>query len=194
MILYLLRHGETDWNAKERVQGATDTVLNKKGLQQAYVAAEKLANENIETVYASDLKRARKTGDIVSAKLDLPIHYTKRLRELNFGKAEGVKISDMQAKFPYIYQAINDIKNPERYDIKYPNGETIGEVQQRFMKFVNKLLDDGRKSVLLITHGMLIRIFAETCLKKTIRLDNCSVLRVTLDEKTKKFKSAKILF
>lgn len=194
MILYLLRHGETDWNAKERVQGATDTVLNKKGLQQAYDAAEKLANENIETVYASDLKRARKTGDIVSAKLDLPIHYTKRLRELNFGKAEGVKISDMQAKFPYIYQAINDIKNPERYDIKYPNGETIGEVQQRFMKFVNKLLDDGRKSVLLITHGMLIRIFAETCLKKTIRLDNCSVLRVTLDEKTKKFKSAKILF
>jgi broad specificity phosphatase PhoE len=194
MILYLLRHGETDWNAKERIQGATDTVLNKRGLEQAYEVAEKLAGEHIETVYASDLKRARKTGDIVSARLDLPIHYTKRLREMNFGKAEGVKCSDLQAKFSYIYQAFNDIKNPERYEIKYPNGESIGEVQQRFMKLVNKLLDDGRKSVLLVTHGMLIRIFAETCLKKTIKLGNCSVLRVTLDEKTKKFKSAKVLF
>ena len=48
MILYFLRHGETDWNAKERVQGITDTVLNKKGLQQAHDVAEKLAVENIE--------------------------------------------------------------------------------------------------------------------------------------------------
>ena len=194
MILYLLRHGETDWDAKERVQGVSDAALNKKGLQPSYDVAEKLANEHIETIYASDFKRAKKTGDIVSARLDLPIHYTKRLREMNFGKAEGVKKSDLQAKFPYIYQAFNDIKNPERYDMKYPNGESIGEVQQRFMKLVNKLLDDGRKSVLLVTHRTLVRIFAETCLKKTIRLDNCSVLRVTLDEKTKKFKSAKILF
>ena len=48
--------------------------------------------------------------------------------------------------------------------------------------------------VLLVTHGMLIRIFAEICLKKTIRLENGSVLRVAFDEKTKKFKSAKVLF
>lgn len=194
MILYFLRHGETDWNAKERVQGITDTVLNKKGLQQAHDVAEKLAVENIETIYSSDLKRARKTGDIVSAKLDLPIHYTKRLREMNFGKAEGVKGSDLQAKFPHIFPAFNDTKNPERYDVKYPNGESIGEVQQRLMKLLNKLIDDGREKVLLVTHGMLVRIFAETCLKKTIKLDNCSVLRVTFDEKTKKFKSTKVLF
>ena len=48
--------------------------------------------------------------------------------------------------------------------------------------------------MLLVTHGMLIRIFAEICLKKTIRLENGSVLRVAFDEKTKKFKSAKVLF
>lgn len=194
MILYLMRHGETDWNAIGRVQGWGDMQLNAKGIEQAHLVAKKLSGEEIETIYASDLKRAKKTADIISAHLDLPVHYTKRLRELNFGKAEGIKKSDLEAKFPYIYQAFNDTKNPERYDVKYPNGETIGEVQQRFSKFIGKLLEDGRSKVLVVTHGMLIRIFAETCLKKTIRLDNCSVLRVTYDEKSKKFRSPKILF
>ena len=100
----------------------------------------------------------------------------------------------LNSPFPYIYQAFNDIKNPERYDIGYPGGETTGAVQQRFMKFINKLFEEGRERVLLVTHGMLIRIFAEICLKKTIRLENGSVLRVAFDEKTKKFKSAKVLF
>ncbi len=194
MILYLMRHGQTNWNAAERVQGFHDTPLNETGILQARNAAEKLGREDIETIYASDLKRAKKSADIVSGILDLPVHYTKRLREMNFGKAEGLKKSDLIAKFPYIYPAFNDIKNPERYDIGYPNGETIGDVQQRFIKFVNKLSDEGRQSVLLVTHGMLVRIFAESCLKKTIRLDNGSVLRVVFDEKTKKFKSAKVLF
>jgi broad specificity phosphatase PhoE len=194
MILYLMRHGQTDWNAKERMQGVSDRPLSELGIIQARQSAEKLAVEMIETVYASDLKRAKKTAEIVSAILDLPLHYTKRLREMNFGKAEGVKKDDLAAKFPFIYPAFNDIANPERYDVGYPNGETIGDVQQRFMKFFNKLLDDKRKKVLVVTHGMLIRIFTETCLKKSIRLENASVLRVTFDEKSKKFRSPKVLF
>ncbi|MCM1324679.1 MAG: histidine phosphatase family protein [Acetobacter sp.] len=194
MILYLMRHGQTDWNVEGRVQGWNDTPLNKKGIEQARAAGEKLAGENIETIYSSDLKRAKKTAEFVSAALDLPLHYTKRLREMNFGKASGVKKTDLLAKFPYIYSAFNDLKNQERYDIRYPEGESIGEVQQRFMKFVTKLLDDRRQSVLIVTHGMFVRIFAESCLKKTLRLENGSVLRVNFDEKSKKFKSAKILF
>ena len=187
MILYLLRHGQTDWNASGRVQGWKDTPLNAQGLAQARAAAEKLQKENIKNIYASDLKRSKKTADIVSAALDLPVHYTKRLREMNFGKAEGVKKTDLGAKFP-------DIKNPERYEIGYPNGETIGDVQQRFMKFLGKLMEDKQDNVLLVTHGMLVRIFTESCLKKTIRLENGSVLKITYDEKSKKFRSPKVLF
>lgn len=194
MILYLMRQGQTDWNVKHRSLGWNDIALNENGIVQARIAAEKLQNIEIETIYSSDLKRAKKTADIISAHLDLPVHYTKRLREMNFGKAEGVKKTDLPAKFPYIYSAFNDIKNPERYDIGYPNGESIGDVQQRFMKLVTKLYEDGRKNVLIVTHGMLIRIFCEICLKKTIRLENGSVLKVTFDEKSKKFKSPKIIF
>lgn len=91
MILYLMRHGQTDWNAEEKVQGWNDTPLNETGAEQARAAAGKLGGEKIETIYASDLKRARKSADIVSGILDLPVHYTKRLREMNFGKAEGLK-------------------------------------------------------------------------------------------------------
>ena len=117
MILYLMRHGQTDWNAEEKVQGWNDTPLNETGAEQARAAAGKLSGEKIETIYASDFKRARKSADIISGILDLPVHYTKRLREMNFGKAEGLKKNDLEAVFPYIYQAFNDIKNPERYDI-----------------------------------------------------------------------------
>ncbi len=194
MILYLMRHGQTDWNATGKLQGRTDTQLNEIGAAQVHEASLKLIGEQIETIYASDLKRAKKSADIASNVLDLPVHYTKRLREMSFGKAEGMTKNDIQAVFPYIYQAFNDVKNPDRYDICYPGGETIGEVQQRFMKLVNKLFEEGRERVLLVTHGMLIRIFTETCLKKTFRLENGSVLRVVFDEKSKKFKSPKILF
>lgn len=194
MILYLMRHGQTDWNMNERVQGWQDTPINQQGIKQALTAGEKLAKEEIETIYSSDLKRAKKSAEIISAALDLPLHCTKRLREMNFGKAEGLKKTDLPAKFPYIYPAFNDLNNQERYDVRYPNGESIGEVQQRFMKFVTKLLEDRRQKVLIVTHGMLVRIFAESCLKKTIRIKNGSVLRVNFDEKSKKFKSPKILF
>ena len=194
MILYLLRHGQTDWNIKGRVQGWTDTLINDTGVEQARLAAQKLKRYDIEIIYSSDLKRAKKTADIVSGYLDLPVHYTKRLREINFGKAEGVKKTDLIAKFPHISPAFNDINNPERYEVRYPNGESIGEVQQRFIKFVNKLSDEGRKNVLIVTHGMLVRIFTEFCLRKTIKIENGSVLRIVFDEKSKKFKSAKVLF
>ncbi len=194
MILYLMRHGQTSKNAEGRIQGLGETALTKCGLEQARIASEKLKNENIETIYASDLKQCRKTADIISGTLDLPVHYTKRLREMNFGHAEGIKITDLEAKFPYIYQAFNDLKNPERYDVCFPNGETIGDVQQRFMKFVSRLWIDGRSKVLIVTHGTLIRVFAENCFKKTISLENGSVLRVAYDERSKKFKSPKVLF
>ena len=193
MILYLMRHGQTDWNVKHRSQGWNDIALNEVGIKQAKDCALKLKDIEIETIYSSDLKRAKKTADIISAHLDLPVHYTKRLREMNFGKAEGIKKTDLPAKFPHIYPAFNDIFNPERYDVRYPLGESIGEVQQRFMKLITKLYEDGRKNVLIVSHGMLIRIFCEICLKKTIRLENCSVLKVVFDEKSKKFKSPKVI-
>ena len=62
MILYLMRHGQTDWNAEEKVQGWNDTPLNETGAEQARAAAGKLSGEKIETIYASDFKRARKSA------------------------------------------------------------------------------------------------------------------------------------
>lgn len=194
MILYLLRHGKTDWDISSRILGWKDIPLSPSGISQAHFAAENLKSHFIETIYASDLKRAKKTADIISASLDVPVHYTKRLREMNFGKAEGVKLTDLEAKFSYIYHAFNDIKNPERYAISYPEGETIGDVQQRFVKFIHRLSEDGRENVLLVTHGMLLRIFIETCLKKNISLKNGSVMRVVYDVQNKKFRQPKVLF
>ena len=194
MIIYLMKHGQTDWDLNGRILSWKDVPLNQTGILQVQKAAGKLKNIDLATIYSSDLKCAKKTADIISAALDLPVHYTKRLREMNFGKASGVKKSDLEAKFPHIFPAFNDIKNPERYAVAYPEGETIGEVQQRFIKFISRLNEEKHTNVLLITHGMLIRMFAETCLKKNISLENASLLKVSYDEKNKKFRTPKILF
>ena len=74
MIFYLLRHGQTDWDAAGRVLGWKDMPLNQAGISEAQTAAQKLLSLGISTVYASDLKRTKKTADIISGRLDLPIH------------------------------------------------------------------------------------------------------------------------
>lgn len=123
MILYLMRHGQTDWNAEEKVQGWNDTPLNETGAEQARAAAGKLSGEKIETIYASDFKRARKSADIISGILDLPVHYTKRLREMNFGKAEGLKKTIWKRSFPISIRLSTTSKTPNATISATPAGK-----------------------------------------------------------------------
>ena len=104
-----MRHGQTDWNVKHRSQGWNDIPLNETGVEQAKNTASKLAGIDIETIYSSDLKRAKKTADIISAKLDLPVHYTKRLREMNYDRCGIIVEFDvikncMNSYFTFIFR------------------------------------------------------------------------------------------
>ena len=92
MILYLMRHGQTDWNAEEKVQGWNDTPLNETGAEQARAAAGKLSGEKIETIYASDFKRARKSADIISG-MEADI---LKLDNLNISDVQIIAVHDMQ--------------------------------------------------------------------------------------------------
>jgi len=91
MTLLYLRHGQTDWNARNLVQGRTDIPLNETGRRQARErAAELVAHQPpVELIYASPMKRARETAGIIQQALDVPIHFDDRLVELNFGLLEG---------------------------------------------------------------------------------------------------------
>ena len=89
-ILFLFRHGETDWNREGRLQGHTDTPLNATGLAQAEALAETLRPHRLDAVVSSDLMRAWTTARIVAGALGLPLLADPGLRETNVGAAEGL--------------------------------------------------------------------------------------------------------
>ena len=95
-----VRHGETVWNAEMRMQGQLDTALSARGRWQARRAAEALADEGIEAIFASDLARAFDTAQAISAVVGLPITRDSGLRERGFGVFQGHLYAEIDARWP----------------------------------------------------------------------------------------------
>lgn len=143
MKLYLVRHGETDANARGIVQGWLDTELNQKGIAQATEAAKNF-NKPIDAIYASDLKRAKRTAQEFRAYYkDTPFFEDARLRERNFGDAAGTHRTEHDWEQ---FWSIED-----RATI--PNAEIINDFTARVVDFLNELKSKPYKSVLIVTHG-----------------------------------------
>jgi glucosyl-3-phosphoglycerate phosphatase len=101
--LVLWRHGITDWNAGDRVQGQTDTPLNDRGREQAAIAAKRLAVLRPAAVVASDLRRAADTAAALAALTGLPVRLDARLRERYFGDWQGLTIAEIAQRYPAEY-------------------------------------------------------------------------------------------
>ncbi len=91
---WFLRHGETDWNARDLSQGSVDVPLNENGIAQAHAASERLRGRGIASIVASPLSRARVTAEIAGAALGLPVAFDEELREVAFGVQEGQPMGD----------------------------------------------------------------------------------------------------
>ena len=145
MLLYLVRHGETDWNLAHRIQGNTDVPLNRTGRAQARAAGRLLAGREWIAIVASSLSRARDTASIIAAELGLPEPTTlDALMERNYGSAEGLSYSEIDARFPG--------------DTPVPGRETREEVVERVLPALLHLAERHRdQSVIVVTHGGVIR-------------------------------------
>lgn len=101
--LIVWRHGNTDWNAADRVQGQTDVDLNELGREQAAAAAPLLAAYRPDAIVASDLRRAVETARALVALTGLPLRTDPRLRERHYGQWQGLQISEVAERFPVEY-------------------------------------------------------------------------------------------
>jgi broad specificity phosphatase PhoE len=155
--LLLVRHGETDWNAEGKLQGHTDRPLNDYGRRQAQALADRLASEDIDAVYASDLSRARETAEIVGSKLGLPVVVDPDLREKNWGNWEG-------------------LTSDERLHIEF-EGETSEAHRDRTLSAVQRIVErHPGERVVVVTHGgSLRRIQAAVAGFALPVIENCAV-------------------
>jgi 2,3-bisphosphoglycerate-dependent phosphoglycerate mutase len=164
--LVLVRHGETDWNAKGRLQGHTDRPLNDLGRRQARELADRLAGEDIAAIYASDLVRARETAEIVAARLGLPVAVDADLREKNWGSWEG-------------------LTGDERLTVEYV-GETTEAHRDRTLRAVLRIVErHPADRVVVVTHGgSLRRIQAVASGMALPVIENCAVWIVAHEDGT----------
>ncbi|HYZ41580.1 MAG TPA: histidine phosphatase family protein, partial [Stellaceae bacterium] len=153
-ILFLFRHGETDWNRAGRLQGQIDTPLNATGLAQAQVLAESLRLHRLDVVVSSDLARARTTAQIVAEALAVPLFIEPGLRETNVGAAEGLLWAEAKARFGEGLA--------ERWysdgDVAFPGGETGIETRQRALAALRRFTAaHPYRRIGVSTHGAMVR-------------------------------------
>ena len=151
--LYLVRHGETLWNAKKVLQGHTDIPLNATGEAQARARGESLKDIHFDAVYSSDLIRAKRTAEIITLERNLAITTTQALRERNFGTLEG-KHSDVHNVYLLNLLAHYN-SHPE---LKEAQLETNDRIIARVFTFLREIsIAHQGESVLVASHGGVIR-------------------------------------
>jgi probable phosphoglycerate mutase len=153
-ILFLFRHGETDWNREGRLQGHTDTPLNATGLAQADALAETLRPHRLDAVVSSDLLRAWTTARIVAEMLGLPLLADPGLRETSVGAAEGLLWTEAKARF-------GESLTQRWYsdgDVAFPGGETGIATTSRGLAALRRLAAEHPfRRIGVSTHGAMLR-------------------------------------
>lgn len=143
-MIYIVRHGQTDWNVQKKVMGRYDEPLNEKGKQQAEEAKNSLKEMNLDLIICSPLKRAKQTAEIINRDRNISIIYDDRIIERDFGEFEGKKTKDFDFHRYWNYYK-NDI---------YEQAENIQDFFKRIYEFLDDINNKYKdKNVLIVTHG-----------------------------------------
>lgn len=155
MEIYIVRHGETVWNAKKLLQGSTDIELNEQGRALAGETGENLEGVAFDKIYSSPLIRAYETACLIRGHRNIPILRDERLRELCFGVNEGKDFSKL----------LEDTTDPFHHFFKHPElycppeqGETLEHICERAAEFMREVVEPQAKDlerIMIVAHGAM---------------------------------------
>jgi broad specificity phosphatase PhoE len=153
MFIYLVRHGETVWNAQERILGFTDVGLSEKGWAQVRALGEFFRDRPLRAVYTSDLKRAVDTASVLAGPHGLSVQLEPGLRELNQGVIEGLTFQQMQSRHPDLLRAWSEDPGV----VRIPQGESLLELQGRAWSVVERLARANPEgTIVAVSHNLTI--------------------------------------
>lgn len=154
-VLYVARHGETDWNVAGRWQGHTDVPLNSMGRLQAKALADRLRTLPLRAAVASDLSRAQETALIVAGALGFGVPYVDPgLRERSFGPFEGLTRAECASRYPEAWSAW------EKNRVPPGDAETLETLTSRVVTAAERAAREAAtdaEGALVVTHGGALR-------------------------------------
>ncbi len=165
--IFLIRHGETDFNKEGRIQGSVDTELNPYGIEQSIKAGIFLSKhiQYFDYCFVSPQKRAIQSAEYILKNIPKKKWFIdENLREINCGRWEGKLIKDIEKEEPEVLYKIRT-----EVDFPYPEGESILDVKKRIDRFINNALlplmnSTEEKNILIVSHGNLLRTFTSILL------------------------------
>lgn len=193
MQLFLVRHGETDWNAERRVQGQSESNLNANGRQQAEQLRPWVESVGFTAIYSSSSVRTVQTAEILTANPGLPLNKKDNLKEIHLGPWEQLLWSDIEQSSTQEFSNFRDY--PHLFNLE--GAETFIELRDRGIAGLKEVHQqqkmagaDQDAKILVVSHGALIAAvlagLASVCLsrlRKQPSLDNCSVSEINVDAK-----------
>ncbi|HFI0453465.1 TPA: histidine phosphatase family protein [Streptococcus suis] len=183
MKIYFVRHGKTEWNVEGRFQGASgDSALLPQAFEELELLGKHLADLPFDAIYSSDLQRATITAEQIAKanRYCQTVQTSPQLREWSFGKLEGSKMSIFRAIYPKQAQALKH--NLALFDNDLFEAESVRQVTQRMVDFVQSLKGQDMDTVLIVSHGAFLTAsihrllgFPPAQLRHRGGLDNASI-------------------
>lgn len=175
MKIYFVRHGQTDWNLEQKMQGGeSEKDLNETGIEQAKQACEKIKNLKYDIIIRSPMKRVEQTTNIINERKKVPIIIDERLRERKLGKLEGHIVTE---------EIENNIWDYElNYNIQ--GGENLHDFEKRILEFIQEIKQKyNDKTILVVAHGGVAKLLIanlwgmpESKNLIEIKVRNCEIL------------------
>ena len=182
MILYLVRHGQSCYNAEGRIQGQADTPLSELGQRQAAAVAQAMADLPIEAIYASPLLRASQTAGHLAKTLGLDVRHDPRLKEVDAGLFQDRIRAEIHVEYP---GAVEQWRSGH-LDFAFPEGESRRDLIRRGEAALRTVCQQGHAHAAVVAHGGLLLAGLKALLgidstAPPLELENGSITRLSVD-------------
>ena len=184
-LIYVIRHGQTEWNLARRMQGRLDSPLTQEGMEQAHGHGALLKMLGpVEAMYVSPSGRTRETAYIINSYVRARVEYVDALLERDVGLWSGLTVDELQEAFPQAWKG----RMEDPYNHRPPEGESLADMTVRVAGFIDDVLGSPERGVALVTHQVMSRVILGRLLallpEEIVRVvhPNDALYRVEIDE------------